>query len=178
MQIQSLTADQLDNFVEYLIRQVSSNGLNGEPLYLPVPPNTEYLNQQKIDKMKSGIDIEVGKPGWRRYWIITNEVGEMIAHIDLRSRDEPSTSHRALLGMGMNTEYRGKGIGSRLVEFVLQWANKLPEIQWIDLQVMSNNVPGVKLYQKMGFELQGEYKEMFFIDGAYFDYLSMSKRVE
>ena len=177
MEIKPLAADKLDDFIEYLIRQISSNGLNGEPLYLPVPSGTEYLTQQKIDKIKLGVDIDIGKPGWRRYWVIFNENGEMIAHIDLRSRDEPSTSHRALLGMGMNIDYRGQGIGSQLVEFVLDWASKQPLIKWVDLQVMSNNQPGVKLYQKMGFELQGKYEEMFYFDGEYFDYLSMTKLV-
>ncbi|MCW8879422.1 MAG: GNAT family N-acetyltransferase [Kangiellaceae bacterium] len=177
MKIKALSPNQMDSFIDYLSAQVRSNGLNGEPLYLPVSPGTEYLNQQKIGKIKSGIDIEVGKPGWRRYWIIHNEGDEMVAHIDLRARDEPSTPHRALLGMGMNNEYRGKGIGGRLVEFVLEWAKEQIDIKWVDLQVMENNIPGVKLYQKMGFELQGKYEEMFCIDGEYYDYLSMTKRV-
>ena len=177
MEIKALTNEQLDLFVEYLIRQIKTNGMNGEALYLPIAPGKEYLTPAKVEKMKSGVEIEIGQPGWRRYWVICDDNGDMIAHIDLRSRDEPNTAHRALLGMGMDVKHRGKGIGSRLVKFVLDWAKQQPAIEWVDLQVMNNNVAGVKLYQKMGFELQGRYESMFCIDSEFYNYLSMTRRV-
>jgi ribosomal protein S18 acetylase RimI-like enzyme len=50
-------------------------------------------------------------------------------------------------------------------------------LEWIDLQVLSENKPALQLYARMGFELVGEIADMFRIDGRSFAYTTMTRKV-
>ena len=56
-----------------------------------------------------------------------------------------------VLGMLVARDWRRKGIGSRLVEAAIAWAQARPEIVRIDLAVFTHNRPALLLYLKHGF---------------------------
>lgn len=176
-EIEQLRYSRFDEFIEYLRSQLATNGKDGDPIYQPVAQGEEFVSDEKAANFKDSMMRVVGDKGWRRFWIATNNQDEIVGHIDLRARPEPHTQHRVLLGMGLLKEMRGLGIGSQLLHYVIDWVRGRPNIEWIDLCVMSENKAALSLYRKFGFELQGEYKQMFAIDGEYHDYLSMTKHV-
>jgi len=64
-----------------------------------------------------------------------------------------------------------------LIEHAEQWARANTALEWIDLQVLSENTPAMQLYARMGFELVGEIPDMFRIDGRSFSYTTMARKI-
>ena len=82
-------------------------------------------------------------------------------------------SHRAELGITVLMSEWGKGLGSRLMETVIDFAEK-SGIEIIELAVRSYNERAIRLYKKHGFESIGVYKSYFKIDEKYVDFKLMN----
>ena len=56
--------------------------------------------------------------------------------------------------LAVDTEFRGKGVGSALMRRAIEWA-RTQHFPGIMLETQDNNVPACKLYEKYGFVLGG-----------------------
>jgi len=173
-----LDDSQFKKFFSYLDEQLSENGQAGGVLFQPVSRSQKGFPVEKQAGFIEGLKIAVGHTSWRRAWVKCDEAGNIQGHVDLRSRREPNTSHRALLGMGVHQNYRHRGTGTELVNFALAWAAGCGLIKNIDLEVLAANVPAVHLYKETGFEQLCKVDDMFVIDGKAEPYIWMTKRVE
>lgn len=70
--------------------------------------------------------------------------------------------------------YRGKGIGKIAMEWIINYGFKKLKLHKINLGVIKDNIPAVKLYQSLGFVIEGEMKEESFYKGKYYSCLSMA----
>ena len=77
-------------------------------------------------------------------------------------------SHRATLSITVMKEWWGRGIGSRLMEMMIDFSRKCG-ISVVSLEVRADNERAVALYRKFGFETIGLYKKFFKINGEYHD---------
>lgn len=100
--------------------------------------------------------------------------GEVIGWIDISWRDNPRQRHRGSLGMGILPEYRGMGIGVRLMKAALMQAKKC-KLEKVELQVYTSNKRAVALYKKMGFKVEGEIKRYRKVGKKYFNCFCMGK---
>lgn len=167
---------EFDAFFVYLDDHLRDNGKDGAPLFQPLPRTASSFPPDRQASFRAGATIPVGTPGWRRLWLAWD--GERIAgHIDLRARPEPASAHRCLLGMGVHRGYRRHGLGLRLIETAAAWAVSQPELAWIDLEVLSANLPARRLYARAGFVQTGEIADLFRIDGQALAYTYMSRRL-
>ena len=64
-----------------------------------------------------------------------------------------------------------------LIESIVDWAKKETDIEQIDLWVLSENHPAIRLYNKLGFQKIGVVEDMFRIDGSALDYTMMAKKI-
>lgn len=64
-------------------------------------------------------------------------------------------SHVAMLGMAIRKEYRGQGVGTKLVEHAVRWAKSNDKLKRIALAVFATNEAAIKIYHKAGFEIEG-----------------------
>jgi len=177
VKIEPLISNAIDDFFEYLTDHVSDNGKNNMPLFLPISKEDLALPPKLIDGIRVGQWTAVHEPGWRRVLIASNKKNEIIGHIDLKSHEHSYAHHRAVLGMGVHRAHRKRGLGSLLIETLLDWTKKEAKLEWIDLQVLSENTPAIRLYNKMGFHKVGEIEDMFRIDGNSHNYLMMTKKI-
>jgi len=83
--------------------------------------------------------------------------------------------HVGYLGISILREFRGKGIGTMMMEHVMKWAKKHGELEKISLSVFSTNKVAIKLYRKFGFEVEGVCRKQFKIEGKYVDEVIMGK---
>jgi len=61
--------------------------------------------------------------------------------------------HVGTLGISIDKDFRGEGIGKILMEAVMKEAkNRLKNLKIIELQVFSNNLIAKRLYEKLGFK--------------------------
>ena len=68
----------------------------------------------------------------------------------------------------------GQGIGSMLLEAIIDFAKNIAHAEIISLEVRSDNERAIKLYEKYGFEKIGCFKGFFKIDGEYVDFELMN----
>jgi len=164
-----------DDFVRYLNDHLADNGAEGQVYFQPLPRQQSCLPAELAHNFRTGLALPLGAPGWRRLWGAFAPDGRLLGHIDLRARPEPPAAHRCLLGMGVDRSARRIGLGQRLIAHACGWARDEAALAWVDLQVLSVNLPAIGLYLRCGFEKTGELSDMFHLDGASFAYTSMSK---
>ena len=95
-----------------------------------------------------------------RTWAAFDEDGAILGHADLRARGPDHTGHRALLGMGVRLPHRRRGLGTRLLETVTDWA-RAEGFAWVDLFVLEPNTPAQTLYRRFGFVEVCRYTDFF-----------------
>ena len=79
-------------------------------------------------------------------------------------------SHRGGLGISVAKEYRGKGLGKKLMELIIELAKeKLKGLEMIELSVFKRNKAAKKLYKKFGFKKVATIKKGLKFEGKYFD---------
>ena len=81
-------------------------------------------------------------------------------------------SHRAELGMTVSKANWNQGIGSMLMEHLIQYA-KDNGIELIYLEVRQDNAGAIHLYEKFGFRQTGTLPAYFKIVDTYIDFISM-----
>lgn len=86
-------------------------------------------------------------------------------------------NHRAEISITVLKEYWGRGIGSRLMEFMIEFSKKTG-IEILYLEVRADNRRAIALYEKYGFEALGTFKNFFKIENNYYDALLMNKNLK
>jgi len=75
----------------------------------------------------------------------------------------------------VNVNYRGRGIGRRLIEAALEEIKAQKEVIKIRLSVNPGQKIAVQLYRKCGFKTVACLKRELLIDGKFYDELLMEK---
>jgi ribosomal protein S18 acetylase RimI-like enzyme len=169
VKIRPADAADLPAFFVYLDDHLRDNGRDGAPLFQPLSRAQSQLPAGLKVSFIEGMAIPVGQAGWRRLWLALDARGSIAGHIDLRSRPEPLARHRAMLGMGVHRAYRRRGLGAQLLATALDWARSGDGLQWIDLEVLSENHAAVALYLRSGFTMTARIADMLQIDGVSHD---------
>jgi ribosomal protein S18 acetylase RimI-like enzyme len=173
--IRPAEAADLPAFFVYLDDHLRDNGRDGAPLFQPLSRVQSQLPPGLKVSFIEGLAIPVGDAGWRRLWLALDSRGSIAGHIDLRARPEPSARHRAMLGMGVHRAWRRRGLGMQLVDAAIGWAQGETGLQWIDLEVLSENQPAIELYLRAGFTMTARIEDMLQIDGVSHDLSYMTR---
>jgi ribosomal protein S18 acetylase RimI-like enzyme len=75
--------------------------------------------------------------------------------------------------MGILAEYRRRGLGEALLRACLSKA-RVKGITRIELEARADNVPAIRLYEKLGFAHEAVKRSAMRFDGVYFDSVQMS----
>jgi RimJ/RimL family protein N-acetyltransferase len=98
----------------------------------------------------------------------------VVGWCDVFPEENPRLKHRGSLGMGLHPEFRGRGLGKKLLAATLDKAKEFG-LEKVELHVYTTNLPAIALYKKLGFSEEGTIKKYRKLDGVYFDCLSMGK---
>lgn len=79
------------------------------------------------------------------------------------NRSPSRMNHRGEFGISVLKQFWGNGVGSQLLSRIIQYA-KQNSFQAIDLQVRSDNIRAIRLYEKFGFIKIGEHPAFFNIN--------------
>jgi RimJ/RimL family protein N-acetyltransferase len=75
-------------------------------------------------------------------------------------------AHCGTLGMGLTPEYRGQGIGLRLLRATLAAAEQ-KGLERVELEVFESNQRATDLYKKVGFQVEGIKVRAARLNGVY-----------
>ncbi|PKL11661.1 MAG: hypothetical protein CVV52_13075 [Spirochaetae bacterium HGW-Spirochaetae-8] len=88
----------------------------------------------------------------------------------------PKLSRSGEFGLSVSKAWWGKGIGSLLLQALVDWAPGAG-IGKIHLQVRSDNERAIAIYRRFGFVDEAVIRHQFFIDGQYHDLLWMGLKL-
>ncbi|MDV6037873.1 GNAT family N-acetyltransferase [Bacillus sp. SM-B1] len=84
-------------------------------------------------------------------------------------------SHKVEFGVCILKEFWGYGMGKRLLQQSIHWADE-NQIKRISLQVLETNEKAIQLYKKLGFEVEGILKnDKRLSDGKYYNTVVMGR---
>lgn len=93
-----------------------------------------------------------------------------IGTIALTSAEMARVHHRKTsIGINLSSQYQGQGYGSEAILWVLEWAFRHANMHRVGIAASSYNEGAVRLYQRLGFVLEGRAREDVWYNGAYHD---------
>jgi L-phenylalanine/L-methionine N-acetyltransferase len=118
----------------------------------------------------------LSEPPEHVYGLVACLEGKVVGHAALmlsprfRRRD-----HVASIGMAVHDEWQRRGVGMALMNALVELADKWLNLTRLELTVYTDNEPALRLYKKLGFEIEGTHKKFAFRDGAYVDSYCMAR---
>jgi RimJ/RimL family protein N-acetyltransferase len=87
---------------------------------------------------------------------------------------KPRFAHRREIAISVRKDYWGKGIGTGIMNVLMDFAKK-SGAEVLELEVRSDNEAAISLYKKFGFEKIGTNEKFFKINGEFFaaDYMNL-----
>ena len=116
----------------------------------------ESLNENRVLIVAERSGLVIGTAGWNR---------------PTRAR----RSHAAGIGVGVHDEHVGQGVGTALLTALVDAADRWYAIRRLDLEVFADNALAIRLYRKLGFEVEGTLRGYAFAAGRYVDALAMAR---
>jgi RimJ/RimL family protein N-acetyltransferase len=92
----------------------------------------------------------------------------VVGWCDVVAKPRETLAHSGTLGMGVLAAHRGRGIGKALMEATLAGARNRGFTR-VELTVRVDNTRAQKLYERVGFKLEGTCVRHMRIDGKYYD---------
>lgn len=112
--------------------------------------------------------IEGGHPQW-----VMLAGTQLIGWCDAIPAWADGLAHRGQFGMGLRRDWRGQGLGRRLAEAVIAQARADGRLARLDLEVRADNLPAIRLYERLGFVIEGRRAMGLCHRGVYFETLEM-----
>lgn len=100
--------------------------------------------------------------------------GLVIGSLHFHSFNRRVLAHHGDFGISVDAAWRGKGVGTAMIRTLLDWAREHPTIEKVCLGVYENNEGAIRLYQRLGFKLEGRREKFFKTQRGYVDDLMMS----
>ncbi len=101
---------------------------------------------------------------------------DVIGHIGLHTNPgSPRRRHVGQIGMAVRDDWQGKGVGTRLMQAVVDLADRWLNLRRLELEVYVDNEPALRLYQKFGFQIEGTLIDYAFRDGQFVDSYGMAR---
>lgn len=113
--------------------------------------------------------------GFPQFFAIDEETDRVVGWCDIVGRDTcPRTV--GYLGIGLHADYRGMGLGRKLMECALDAAAE-HGFRVVRLECREGNTRALAIYEKMGFRRYARKARGLEIDGEYFPVIYMKKRL-
>lgn len=132
-----------------------------------VPPFT----RDRIESWTSNINYERNLPILAL--IQEGKKEHIIGSATLSFYPQKIYSHKADLGITVHDEYQNLGLGTAMVNNLLEIAKK-KELKKVHLRVSSNNTRAIHVYEKCGFKMEARFEKERFQEGKYIDEYQMS----
>jgi putative acetyltransferase len=100
---------------------------------------------------------------------------DVIGHAGLHGSKNARRQHAWGLGIGVREDWQGRGVGTRLMETLIDLADNWLGALRLELTVYSDNAPALALYRKLGFQEEGTHRAFALRDGCFVDAIAMAR---
>ena len=98
---------------------------------------------------------------------------EVVGWCDVIRKDRPAMMHTGVLGIAVVEAHRGRRLGLNLMRPTIEKAQSNGMTR-IELTVRVDNPRAQRLYERMGFTMEGRISRHMKVDGEYFDSVLMA----
>ncbi len=161
--------DGLLSFINSLVKEKHRDSKSG--LYAGF--DKEVTREEEAEWLaKTLVEIEGGE--------VINTIaevgGKMIANGDVTRGRYKDTRHHGHMGLTMVSEYRGQGIGRRIIQTLVREGRRAG-LRTLDVEFLADNHTARAAYERAGFKQAGIIPHKVFRGGKYFDGLIMSREL-
>jgi putative acetyltransferase len=110
-----------------------------------------------------------------RFWPLVAELDDQVVGNSGLFLDELNRSHVGHVGMMVHEDYQGMGVGSALMEAVIDLTDNWLGLDRLHLEVYTDNLRAAQLYRKYRFREEGIWRAYAFRAGHYIDTLVMGR---
>jgi len=164
LKIKEATYDDIQGVHQYMstIFDMKLNGLSIRPNGFKIEEAKQYLPENKTSKEKLCAlaiynNLIVGQLAFTRY-------------------TKPEYRHGGRFGMSVHPDHWRKGIGASLLSYFENWARE-SGVRKIELEVWSNNLGAMSLYEKNGYLYEGRRKGSIITNNQTIDLILMGKSI-
>ena len=137
----------------------------------------EIAEQLTVEKQKERIEKYLNKSG--TILLVAEAAGVIAGTSEVDKGKRKRCQHVGRVGISVFKEYRGIGVGTALLQSVIEWAKEDKIIEKLSIDVFSNNNRAIGLYKKLGFCEHGRApKELKINEDEYVDSILMYKFVK
>lgn len=111
-------------------------------------------------------------------FIIAEDNGMIVGNLTFIGGKRPRTAHAGEFGISVIKDYWGNGLGTELINYLMEWGKETKIIRKINLRVRTDNTPAINLYKKMGFIIEGKISREMLIKGEFVDTLHMGFEID
>lgn len=128
-------------------------------------------NKDEEDELIKEKIINRGK---NQYWYVAEEDGKVIGLGILMNHGNLRKKHVGVITLMVNSDYQNKGIGSLLMDKLINLSESLNIIR-LELCVFKDNYKAINLYKKFGFKEEGIKVKSALKNGEYIDEIMMAR---
>ena len=136
---------------------------------------TYIVGESIMDQLADADTLLHGETGSTPKYFVALVDGEVIGWVHLESREVAKLDGVVYLTMGLLDEYRGLGIGSKLMDHATNWAGEFG-YRKVSSNIPATNDSAIDFLQQSGWELEGVRPEHYKIDGQLVDEVLLSYR--
>ncbi|ELC8397264.1 GNAT family N-acetyltransferase [Clostridium perfringens] len=126
------------------------------------------------DEEEELIKEKIINKGKNQYWYVAEENGKVIGLGILMNHGNLRKRHVGAITLMVNSDYQNKGIGSLLMDKLINLSESLNIIR-LELCVFRDNYKAINLYKKFGFKEEGIKVKSALKNGEYIDEIMMAR---
>jgi putative acetyltransferase len=108
--------------------------------------------------------------------LIAERQGQVVGSAGLHANGSHVRRHHAMgLGIWVAAKAQGQGVGSALMQALIDYADQWAHVLRIELTVYTDNTRAIALYERFGFESEGRHRAYALRQGVYSDVLAMAR---
>jgi RimJ/RimL family protein N-acetyltransferase len=104
-----------------------------------------------VDQTKAYLQMAMTGPACQ---VVAVDGEKVVGACDIKPHESKGFTHVGRLGMYVRKQWRGQGIGKRLLAACLSLAREAG-LEKVELQVFADNTPAIRLYESAGFRREG-----------------------
>ena len=126
------------------------------------------------DEEEELIKEKIINKGKNQYWYVAEENGKVIGLGILMNHGNLRKKHVGVITLMVNSDYQNKGVGSLLMDKLINLSESLNIIR-LELCVFRDNYKAINLYNKFGFKEEGIKVKSALKNGEYIDEVMMAR---
>lgn len=168
------------NGLTYTVRSaVQTDAEQLSEIRVQIDGETENMDREAgegfIDKIGFQKIVKTDSEEMKNLFLVVEVHNRIVGFSRCEGSNLKRLSHKVEFGVCILREFWGYGMGKSLLQQSIQWADE-NEVKKISLQVLETNEKAIKLYKKLGLEVEGILKnDKKLSDGKYYNTVVMGR---